>query len=52
MHASDRSLAYAARLPYDVMEAVVDRAMKERPEVCRVVYDLTPSTNYTGIEWQ
>ena len=52
VHASERSLAYAARLPYDVMKAVVDRAMKERPEVCRVVYDLTPSTNYTGIEWQ
>ena len=52
VHASERSLAYAARLSYDVMEAVVDRAMKERPEVRRVVYDLTPSTNYAGIEWQ
>lgn len=52
VHASERSLAYAARLPYDVMEEVVDQAMKERPEVRRVVYDLTPSTNYAGIEWQ
>lgn len=52
VHASERSLAYAARLPYDVMEAVVDRAMRERPEVRRVVYDLTPSSNYAGIEWQ
>lgn len=52
VHASDRSLAYAARLPYDVMENVTDRILKERPEVRRVVYDLTPSGNYTGIEWQ
>lgn len=52
VHASERSQAYAARLSYDVMETVVDRAMKERPEVRRVVYDLTPSTNYAGIEWQ
>lgn len=52
VHASERSQAYAARLPYDVMEAVVDRAMKERPEIRRVVYDLTPSSNYAGVEWQ
>ena len=52
VHASERSQAYAARLPYDVMETVVERAMRERPEVIRVVYDLTPSNNYAGIEWQ
>ncbi|MBQ9263219.1 MAG: hypothetical protein IJ189_03300 [Clostridia bacterium] len=52
VHASERSKAYAARLPYDAMENVVDRLLRERPEVCRVVYDLTPSSNYAGIEWQ
>ena len=52
VHASERSLAYAARLPYDVMETVVERAMRQRPEVRRIVYDLTPSSNYAGIEWQ
>lgn len=49
--ASESNQAYAARLAYDVMEAVVEKAMKERPEVRRVVYDLTPST-YAGVEWQ
>lgn len=52
VHASERSLAYAARLPYDVMETVTDRLLRERPEIRRVVYDLTPSSNYAGIEWQ
>lgn len=52
VHASEQSQAYAARLPYDVMEAVVDRVRRERPEVRRVVYDLTPSSNYAGVEWQ
>ena len=52
VHASEHSQAYAARLPYDVMENVVDQILKERPEVRRVMYDLTPSSNYAGIEWQ
>ena len=52
VHASERTQAYAARLPYDVMETVVDRALREQPLVRRVVYDLTPSNNYAGIEWQ
>ena len=52
VHASEQSMAYAARLPYDVMEAVVERVRNERPEVSRVVYDLTPSSNYAGVEWQ
>ncbi len=50
--ASDSGQAYAARLPYDVVEAVVEKAMEQRPEVRRVVYDLTPSRSYTGVEWQ
>ncbi|MBE5786173.1 MAG: hypothetical protein E7324_01380 [Clostridiales bacterium] len=52
VHASERTLAYAARLPYDLTETVVERIMREQPEVQRVVYDLTPSSNYTGVEWQ
>lgn len=52
VHASERSQTYAARLPYDVMETVVDKIMSENKDVCRVVYDLTPSSNYAGVEWQ
>lgn len=49
---SERNQAYAARLPYDVMENVVDLILRDQKSVCRVVYDLTPSGNYSGIEWQ
>ena len=52
VHASDRGPAYAARLPYDLMENVTERLLRERPEIARVVYDLTPSSHYAGIEWQ
>ena len=52
VHASEQSLAYAARLPYDVTEAAVEQIMRSVPQVRRVVYDLTPSTHYAGIEWQ
>lgn len=43
---------YAARLPYDLLERVTDRILRERPEVARVVYDLSPSTRASGVEWQ
>lgn len=52
VHASDGAPAYAARLPYDLLETVTGRILKECPEVRRVVYDMTPSGHYTGIEWQ
>ena len=52
VHATEQSLAYAARLPYDVTESATERIMREVPQVRRVVYDLTPSSHYTGIEWQ
>lgn len=52
VHASERNQAYAARLPYDLVEAVVERVLREQPGVGRVVYDLTPSSNYAGVEWQ
>lgn len=51
VHASERSQAYAARLPYDVMETVMDLILRDLKDVRRVVYDLTPSSNYAGIEW-
>ena len=48
----DRSQAYAARLPYDVMETVTDLILRDQKNVRRVVYDLTPGSAYTGVEWQ
>lgn len=44
--------AYAARLPYDLLERVMDRIRRERPEVSRVVYDLSSYSRYSGVEWQ
>ena len=52
VNSGEHSTAYAARLPYDVMENAVERIRRERPEVERVVYDLTPGGHYAGIEWQ
>ena len=52
VQASERSQAYAARLPYDVMENIVDLIRRDLPTVSRVVYDLTPSANFAGVEWQ
>lgn len=52
VQATERSLAYAARLPYEVTENTVERILREQKKVSRVVYDLTPSSNYAGIEWQ
>ena len=52
VHASERTQAYAARLPYDLVETAVSRILRSLPQVRRVVYDLTPSNNYAGIEWQ
>ncbi len=52
VQASDQNMAYAARLPYDVMENTTRRILETLPDVRRVVYDLSPSSNYAGIEWQ
>ncbi len=52
VHATDGALAHASRLPYDLLETVTNRILQECPDVQRVVYDLTPSTHYQGIEWQ
>lgn len=52
VQSGDASPAYAARLPYDMLERVTERILRERPEVARVVYDLSPSTRGRGVEWQ
>lgn len=38
--------AYAARLPYDLLERVTARIRSDVPQVVRVTYDLTPNTHY------
>ncbi|NCB04838.1 MAG: hypothetical protein EOM69_04870 [Clostridia bacterium] len=45
-----QSGAYAARLPYDLLERVTERILRELPGVTRVLYDLTPSVHYREIE--
>lgn len=52
VQAGEGNQAHAARLPYDLTEAAVEAILHERPEVCRVVFDLTPGSNYAGVEWQ
>ncbi|HPJ03134.1 MAG TPA: hypothetical protein PKU80_09870 [Candidatus Limiplasma sp.] len=42
--------AYAARLPYDLLERVTQRILTGVPQVKRVVYDLTPSYHYSFLE--
>ena len=42
--------ACASRLPYDLLERVVARILAELPDVHRVAYDLTPSTQYAHME--
>lgn len=42
--------AYAARLPFDMLERVTTRIRTQIPEVLRVVYDLTPNMDYNDLE--
>lgn len=44
--------ASASRLPYDLLERVCEQIRRQLPEVSRVLYDLTPSSNYAHIEWR
>ena len=41
-----RTTATSARLPFDLLERVSQRMLRELPGVSRVVYDLTPSRHY------
>ncbi len=47
---ASRHSAYAARLPYDVLERTVERILDAIPQVQRVIYDLTPSRHYEQME--
>ncbi|MBO4836851.1 MAG: hypothetical protein J5564_04075 [Clostridia bacterium] len=51
-HGDPAQKAYAARLPFDLMERVTENILRQRPEVERVVYDLSPSTHNQNVEWQ
>jgi len=51
VHASDGTKAMPGRLPYDLLERTTARIMETLP-ISRVLYDLTPSTHYKGIQWQ
>ncbi len=42
--------ACASRLPYDLLERVGARILRELPRVRRVLYDLTPSQHYAQVE--
>ena len=42
--------ALPARLPYDVLERVVERILKTCGSVGRVLYDMTPAGNFSEIE--
>jgi GMP synthase (glutamine-hydrolysing) len=42
--------AYAARLPFDMLERVTARILTLIPEVHRVIYDLTPNMNSIDLE--
>ena len=42
--------ALPARLPYDVLERVVDRILRNCGKVGKVLYDMTPAGNFNEIE--
>ena len=42
--------ACASRLPYDLLERVMERILREIPDIKRVLYDLTPSQHYSLME--
>ncbi len=42
--------ACAARLPYDLLERVMERILRDIPDITRVLYDLTPSQHYSLME--
>ena len=50
VHRSDVTLS-PARLPYDLLERVVERILREVPVVARVLYDMTPALRGQA-DWQ
>lgn len=49
---ADGAAAVASRLPYDLLEHVTKLIRERTPQVQRVLYDLTPSSNYSHVEWR
>ena len=43
-------VACASRLPYDLLERVTERILRDLPAVTLVMYDLTPSNSYSLVE--
>ena len=52
VQAIDQTYAMPARLPYDLLERVTERIITQMPQVRRVLYDQTPSSNFSRIEWR
>ena len=42
---------HPVRLPYDLLETVVERILQAKACVSRVLYDMTPAPDFTGIEY-
>ena len=38
-------------MPYDLLERVTERILRELPKIDRVVYDMT-TTPYRPVEWE
>ena len=52
VQAADGAAATPARLPSDLMERVAQAILSALPQVKRVFYDLTPSGNYSQVDWK
>ena len=52
VQAVDGAAAMPARLPSDLLERVSQAIREALPQVVRVFYDLTPSSNYGQVEWK
>lgn len=52
VQASEGAGAMPARLPSDLLERVSQQIREKRPEVVRVLYDLTPSKRYAQVDWR